>query len=359
LNERFGFIGYPLSIELLCKFNPYFSKLSEQEIKDTLLKIPPFRASEILGVKSKTGQSIIGDFILVMLLPDQILELDRSLVLQKITEAGKVAEALGDKIIGLGGLTSVIGNQGEVVAKNLNIAVTTGNTYTASTTIEAVLKVANLLKLDLNKAKVTIVGASGSIGSACSYVLSKKVSKLSLVARNQNRLKEFAESIKANSKAEILVSADIKKSVLESDIIIFATSSPNKLIDINDFKRGALVCDTSVPRNISKSNNRNDIVIIDGGLIKPPGNMYINFDIGLPSGYAYACLCETMILTLEKRFENYTIGSGLSLDKIDEIGSLANKHGFEVDRFKSFGQSLTNSKIIAANKYISKELVAA
>jgi len=356
LSERFGFIGYPLSIELLRKFNPYFNNLSKKEIKETLLKIPPFRASEILGVKSNCGQSIKGDFVLVMLLPDQILELDRNFVLQQIIQAGKVAEALGDKIIGLGGLTSVIGNQGEVVAKNLNIAVTTGNTYTAAATIEAALKAAGLMRMNVNKATATVVGASGSIGSACAYHLSKIVAKLNLVARNQKRLSVFADSLKNKATAYVSTSIDIKRTIPESDIVIFATSSPNIIVDINDFKSGALVCDTSVPRNVSNSKQRKDVIIIDGGLIKPPGNMYINFDIGLPNGYAYACLCETMILTFENRLENYTIGSGLSLNKIDEIMKLSKRHGFELDKYKSFGQPLPASKIRDNYKYLNKEV---
>lgn len=353
MKERFGFIGYPLSFDLLRKFNPYFNQLSETEAKKALLKIPPFKASEILGVKSKTGAEIIGDFILIMLLPDQILEYDRDFVLNRIIEAGKIAESLGDKIIGLGGLTSVIGQQGEIVAKHLNIAVTTGNTFTAAETIEAVLKASNIMGISLSDSKACIVGASGSIGSACSYILSKKVKYITLVARNLKRLNALADSLKTTSKANIATSIDVKESIANSDVVIFATSCPETLVDISDFKAGALVCDTSVPRNISRmaQEKRKDLIIIDGGLVRPPGKMYINFDMGLPQGYAYACLCETMILTMENRFENFTLGSGISTSKLDEITSLSVKHGFKLDKFNSFGQPITERDLINVGKY--------
>ena len=46
-----------------------------------------------------------------------------------------------------------------------------------------------------------------------------------------------------------------------------------------------------------------DVVIIDGGLVSLPGRPYIG-PYGISSGLAYACMAETMLLTLERRFEN-------------------------------------------------------
>ena len=40
------------------------------------------------------------------------------------------AEKLGAKIVGLGAFTAVVGDAGITVARNLNIPVTTGNSYT-------------------------------------------------------------------------------------------------------------------------------------------------------------------------------------------------------------------------------------
>ena len=49
-------------------------------------------------------------------------------VLKKIIRTGKIAERLG-KIVGLGAMTAVVGDAGITTARNLNIAVTTGNSY--------------------------------------------------------------------------------------------------------------------------------------------------------------------------------------------------------------------------------------
>lgn len=45
---------------------------------------------------------------------------------------------------------------------------------------------------------------------------------------------------------------------------------------------------------------------------------YLSFmmkDIGLPKGIAYACLAETIVLALEGRFENFTLGRNIEWEK--------------------------------------------
>jgi len=52
-----------------------------------------------------------------------------------------------------------------------------------------------------------------------------------------------------------------------------------------------------------------------------------------------------MILTFENRYENYTLGRGLSLDKVKEITALGKKHGFSLSEFKSFGKPITRADV--------------
>lgn len=345
--KRFAFIGYPLSWDLWYKFKPEFRKYTEEQAKAILKQSDPFIASSIRGVKSINGEEIEGDFVLVPLLPEQILELDPSFVVGKIVDAGKLAQAKGDKIVGLGGLTSVVGNQGEMVAKRLDIAVTTGNTYTAAMTAEATFKAAASMQIEMDKAKVAIIGATGAIGSICSHLFAEQCREITLVARNVRRLNDFGRLLSSLYKAQVKPTPNINEAIGDADIVIAATSSPTVLIDIKDLKPGCLVCDVATPRNVSYSlmKSRKDVLVIDGGLIRPPGNLKIDFDIGLPKGTAYACLSETMILTFENRFENYTLGRGVSLDKAREIIALGKKHGFALSEFKSFGKTVSEEDI--------------
>ena len=106
---------------------------------------------------------------------------------------------------------------------------------------------------------------------------------------------------------------------------------------------GAVVCDLSRPRNISRETvkDRPDVLVIDGGLISLPGRPYIG-PYGIGPGLAYACMAETMLLALERRFEHTGLGVELSIDEIQRMSQLAHKHGFEVAQLQSFGRPVTN-----------------
>jgi len=71
---------------------------------------------------------------------------------------------------------------------------------------------------------------------------------------------------------------------------------------------------------------RPDVLVIESGEIFLPGNVRMK-DIGLPKGIAYACLAETMVLALEGRFENFTLGRNIEWEKVREIYKLGLKHG--------------------------------
>src|SRR5690606_6013282 len=45
---------------------------------------------------------------------------------------------------------------------------------------------------------------------------------------------------------------------------------------------------------------------------------------------AYACLAETIVLALEGRFENFTVGRNIEWEKVREIYKLGIKHGMKL-----------------------------
>ena len=57
--------------------------------------------------------------------------------------------------------------------------------------------------------------------------------------------------------------------------------------------------------------------------------------MGLPSpDVCYGCSCEAIILALERRFENFSFGRwNISIEKMEEIQTIALKHGFELAPF--------------------------
>ena len=56
-------------------------------------------------------------------------------------------------------------------------------------------------------------------------------------------------------------------------------------------------------------------------------------------------MAETMILAMEDRYECFTLGRELSLDRVEEIARLADKHGFRLAGFRSFERAVTDEEI--------------
>ncbi len=71
------------------------------------------------------------------------------------------------------------------------------------------------------------------------------------------------------------------------------------------------------------------MLVIESGEIELPGNPEMK-NIGLPPKTAYACLAETIVLALEGRFENFTVGRDIQWEKVREIYKLGIKHGMKL-----------------------------
>ncbi len=50
-------------------------------------------------------------------------------------------------------------------------------------------------------------------------------------------------------------------------------------------------------------------------------------------------------MSLEERREDYSLGRNLTLGKVKEIGTLAQKYGFEVDSLYSFGKPIDMERL--------------
>ena len=146
-------------------------------------RLPPLKVSHIIGVKSKYNETE-GWFIGCPLTAKQMLQLPEEYVLNKIIQTGKLAERLGAKILGLGAFTAVVGDAGLTVAKNLNIPVTTGNSYTVATAIEVTKKATEIMCKNIKDVELLIIGATGSIGGVCAQILARDCKFMTLAGRH-------------------------------------------------------------------------------------------------------------------------------------------------------------------------------
>jgi fatty aldehyde-generating acyl-ACP reductase len=353
--DRFAFMIHPLDTkDITRKFN-LLKYLPEGFLNKLIYTMPPVMTSEIVGIKSEyDNNEIVGNFIGCTLTSKQMLNLPTELVLKKIIKTGKLAEKAGAKILGLGAMTSVVGDAGYTVANNLNIPVTTGNSYTIATAMEGTEKAAEMLGKNIKYCDVVIVGANGSIGSVCAQLMARKCRYLTLVSRNIKKLEKISAKIFRETGIAVKITTNIKKALKTADIIITVTSSLDCIIQPEDLKPGALVCDVARPRDVSKkvAEVRDDVLVIEGGLVEVPGDVNFNLDFGYPPKLALACMAETMILTLEKKWSCYTLGRDITLEQVDEIQKLAKKHGFKLAGFRSF-ERMIKPEVIERVRYYS------
>lgn len=344
--ERFAFVLHPLSLEDMQMVSPMVRYVPDFLLEYILKQKKPFTVSHITGVKSPHAEAE-GWFVGCPLTAKQMVELPEEFVIDRIVETGKIAEELGAKILGLGAFTSIVGDAGVTIAERLNIAVTSGNSYTVATALEGTREASRLMGKDLWDAEVAIVGASGSIGSACARILSREVRHINLIARRIAPLEELAQELNGHGAATFSVSSDVKSCLHKADVVIAVTSAVDFIIDPADLKSGAVVCDVARPRNVSRnvSAQRNDVLVIEGGVIHVPGNVDFHFNFGFPPQTCFACMAETMILALEGRYENFTLGRNLVPSQIDTISGLAKKHGFTLAGFRNFEHAVTKEMI--------------
>ena len=142
--EKFAFIVHPLTAQDFSRKFPMARNWSDRFVEGLMKYIPPFKVSHITGIESPIANAE-GWFVGCPLTSRQMLEMPEPYVLKKIIKAGKVAEKLGAKVVGLGAFTSVVGDAGLTIAKNLKIAVTTGNSYTVATALEGVRQAAKVM----------------------------------------------------------------------------------------------------------------------------------------------------------------------------------------------------------------------
>ena len=352
--DSFAFIIHPIDPkrDVSRKF-PFLGRvLSERQIDFFSTFFPPVYISEIEGITSQlTGKSIKGWFIACPYTPRRMMELPERTVYRKIIQTGNMAEKLGANILGLGAFTSVVGDAGVTIANGLNIPVTTGDSFTIAMAEQAIRDAARVMDIKMEDATVAVVGATGAIGRVCAELLAGEAARTLLVARDEKNLEVLRDKLQLKSRSELVIST--KMDVLkEAQLILTVTSSIHDVIRPEYLQAGSVVCDVARPRDVSAmvAAVRDDILVIDGGMVDVPGSVNFHFNFGFPEGKVYACMAETIALALEGRFEDYTVGRDITLERVQEITAIADKHGFRMSGFRSFEREVTDEQIETVRK---------
>jgi predicted amino acid dehydrogenase len=354
---RFAFILHPLTVDYLGNHPRYrwTRNLPRQWVELAAAYMPGRLVGTVKGGRSKaTGRPVDGLIYALGTTPRQMLTRSPEFTYRRLNAAVKDAAEHGAKIVGLGAFTKVVGDAGVTVAKRAPIPVTTGNSLTIAATLEtAKLTAKRMGWRDLAKGKAMIVGATGSIGSVCSRLLAAAVKDVVLVSIEPERLAALKEKILEETPgAKVEVDLTTNRRVGECDLIVTATSAfGQRVLDVSQCKPGAVILDVALPPDISaeEAATRPDVMIVESGEIVLPGPARFSFDIGLPPGVAYACLAEAALLTMEERYECFTLGRDVQPARVKEIYRLFRKHGLQIAPLRMFGELLTDEMVAEKN----------
>lgn len=346
--NRFAFVIHPLSQKYLSNLKPLelVSRASPQPVMNLVEKAvaytPPFVYTKVEGIRSPDGVEAEGWLIIVGGTPREIMSHTPEFTYRRLLAAADIGKKLGAQIMGLGAFTKVVGDAGVTVAKRAPLPITTGNSYSASGALwaahDAVQRL-GLVKLEKGKkvkGKAMVVGATGAIGAACARLLARTTEELHLVSPEAAKLLVLEKSILAESPGVKLVLssyADSSEYIGDMDMIVTATSGAGKkILDIMRVKPGCVITDVARPLDLSAEDvaKRPDVLVIESGEIALPGDVRMK-SIGFEDrNVVYACLAETIVLALEGRFENFTLGRNLEWEKVHEIYKLGLKHGMRL-----------------------------
>lgn len=369
-HDKFSFIIHPLSSDQILKhpiLRPFRRVNALKDVSErAFTAFQGFKYGTITGIKSEaTGKEIQGSVYAIGETPKMMMKASPERIYRKLVKIIHDSFDEGCKIGGLGAYTKIVGDAGVTVARRSPIPVTTGNTLSAASTLWAAslaIDKMNLVKRADKKYMGTaiVIGATGSIGKVTAKVLSNLWDRIILVAPKEEKLIKLAQEIRAiNSSVEILYTTDSNKYLGVSDLVITTTSAQGKrILDINQVKPGAVICDVSRPFDIPEEDmiKRPDVLVIASGEVELPGDVKVSCDIGLHGNTVYACLAETALLTLEGRYESFSLSRDLDYHKVLEIDKMARKHGVRLSSIMGHHGHISDDEIELCRQHALKRL---
>ena len=331
----FGLIGHSTSFKdaRIKAMELGYDHIAEGDL-DVWCSAPP-QLVEHVKVVSPTGKTIEGAYIDSCFVPEMLGRFKTAR--RKVLNAMELAQKKGINITALGGFTSIIFENFNLLQhkhiRNTTLEwerFTTGNTHTAWVICRQLEINAPSIGIDLKKAKVAVVGATGDIGSAVCRWLSRRtgVAELLLVARQEQPLMDLQKEL---GGGQILGLDDALSS---ADVVVWVASMPRTLeIDSSKLRNPCLMIDGGYPKNLNNKVSGEGVHVLKGGIVEffndIGWNMMELAAMEKPQRQMFACFAEAMLLEFENCHTNFSWGrNNITLEKMDFIGKASVRNGF-------------------------------
>lgn len=309
-------------------------------------------------IRSKAGAEATGKIVYLPRGPEDMLEHVEEAV-EEIKKAALELEEWGAEIIGLGGYTASIGGRGRDVQECLkgSAKITTGNTFTATTSVDTLDYILDKLGLDIEGLKVAVVGFPGSIALLITKLLVHKGAKVTAVGRRENLMvkKYFADSLDCFEKISFTTEPE---DAFKDAQVVFTATTTGGFISRSSLPKGCIVIDVGEPKDMCQEEERPEVLVVDGGRFGFEEGVEL-LNVPMSSLFAdgfYGCVGETILLALDNAQDRCSVGRMLSLDNGMAIGKMAKRHGFVVKGISCGKKPVGDGEIYKIKSHMDRKL---
>lgn len=400
--KRVAFVGHLIQLEDALRWDPSLGRAPIQAWADNRwlrhANLGPAIYDEV-HVTDSHGEQVHLSFIGLHLNSVEIETAFRARqtepLLAQLRAALALAKRAGCHLVGLGGYTSIVSENGLKLADQ-GIALTTGNALTVAMGLEALYRGADALGLNPADATVAVLGAAGNVGEVHARLLARTCPRLLLVGRAVgSRLHRLAARIYVDACEALLAAGRMESpsrvegiagvlagtktvqdwlrlddsarpspddasflSALSQEVaaappvqltsnlydlrtaqlIVTATNASHPVVRPEHLGAGpVVVCDLAVPADVHPDvEQRPDVRVIRGGLVRVPGDDAFRLSgVPVPPGHVFACMAETLVLGLRNYQEHYSFAA-LQPRQVTTIAQWARARGFVLgeDKFE-------------------------
>jgi predicted amino acid dehydrogenase len=263
-----------------------------------------------------------------MRLPEQIAGTEGK---RFVREAVDLAASRGARVVGLGGLTAPATGGGLLLCDSAprGVTLTNGNALTAFAVRENVIDASRVMGLG-KRARVAVVGCTGSVGGAASRLIAAAGFPLCLVGRNEQRVRRTFPDVDATFAGDLRAAA-------RADIVVLLTNDATALLEPHMVAPHTVVIDCAQPPNVPRGRYAefaaNHVIVVEGALVSIDGYA-ITGDLAVSEPAAtFACLAETY-LTARAGIRQHSVGRPSVTDAL-RMSDLAARLGVHVVSLES------------------------
>jgi len=380
---RVAFLGHFIDPTFLARHEPVLAGWTpvqlDQFVRKTYEYIDPcvFACRDLTSATgARVNFNFVGLSVTSEILVDHLKRRDLAVPRAQIRQALAAARDRGCRLVGFGQFTSIVTRNCEAVTFP-GLGFTSGNALTTGMTLSAAEQAVAERGWRWENLTVAVFGGGGNIGSIFARLVADRAARVVLVGGSgqdsRRRLEATAAAIVADQlrrqvrgeplgplgervvavaaggrSVEQVVATLLSLPANEAPlclgtiddartaaVVITAANAPHPFIEPHHLADDVVLCDVSIPSAATAATRRRTgVTAFKGGVVALPNREVLEIAaLPLEPGHVYACMAETILLGLERRFDDFSVGA-ITREQVETMLAIAAKHGFKLARPK-------------------------